>query len=123
MALGCHLLTVHPEAAVAGDMDDSFIGIAQLCAQRRTQTEAHGTKAAGGQKLTGIIKMEMLDGPHLMLSHIRCNNGVLRHQIANGLQHLLGCQLAGLVLILGVGGIGEYKLLPPVIVLLLHSFV
>lgn len=67
--------------------------------------------------------MEMLNGPHLMLTHIRCNDGILRHHIADGLQHLLGGQLAGLILIFCPGGIGEYKLLPPVIVLLLYTLI
>ena len=92
-------------------MDHHLVWIAHLGPDGRPQAEAHGAEAAGGEELAGVVEVEVLNGPHLMLAHVGGHDGVLRGQFADGLQHLLGGE--GLALP-GDGGLpqGEDVLLP-----------
>ena len=61
----CHL-----ESAVAGYEKDGLFRFRQLRAHSGRQTESHGTEAAGGDELVGVLDFEMLRGEHLVLSDI-----------------------------------------------------
>ena len=92
-------------------MNDHLVRVAHLGADGGAQAEAHGAEAAGGEQLSGIVEVEVLDGPHLMLSHVGGHNGVLGGQAADDLQHLLGGQG---IAVPGNGGLpqGEDVFLP-----------
>ena len=121
--LGRQLIAVHPEAAVPGDMDHGLIRVAQLGPDGRPQAEAHGAKAPGGEQLARVVKMEMLDGPHLMLAHVGGHDGVVGAEPGDGVQNLLGRQVVGVLIIGRLRGEGEDILLPLAVVILGHLLV
>ena len=98
-------------------MDHHLVRIAHLGTDGGPQSEAHGAEAAAGEQLAGVVEVEMLDRPHLMLAHIGGHDGVLGGHAADGLQHLPGSEdLGGLHLRLPLQG--KDLLLPGVPVVL-----
>ena len=116
-------VAVHAEAAVAGDMDHRLIRIAYLCADRCAKAKAHGAESAGSQKLSCIIKVEMLDCPHLMLANVGGHDGILRDHPCNRIQDLLRCQCIAAFVILALGLEGEDVFLPFCMIFLSDLFV
>ena len=108
---GGQLVAVHAKTAVPGGVDYHLVRVTHLGPDGRPQAEAHGAEAAGGEKLAGVVEVEVLDGPHLVLAHIGGHNGVLGGEAADGLQHLLGGESLALP---GDGGLpqGEDVRLP-----------
>ena len=50
--------------------------------------EAHGAKAAGSEQLAGVVEVEVLDGPHLMLPHVGGYDRALGRRLLDGVQDL-----------------------------------
>ncbi len=67
---GHQLLRHHLERAVAGQADHALVGIGELRADGGGQAEAHRAQSAGSDPLARAVALEILRGPHLMLSHI-----------------------------------------------------
>ena len=65
---GRHFLHRHLHAGLAGDVDDQRIGMGHLHAHRRRQAIAHGAEAAGGHPAIGLLELEALRRPHLVLA-------------------------------------------------------
>ena len=105
---GGQLLAVHTEAAVAGHEQHRFLGVAHLGADGGAEAEAHGAEAAGGDELAGVVEVEVLDGPHLMLAHVGTYDGVAGCHAPDGLDDLAGRELA--VVGLRAGAVGEDEL-------------
>ena len=82
------LMAVHSEAAVPSGMDDHLVRAAHLGPDGRSQTEAHGAEAAGGEQLAGVVEVEVLDRPHLMLPHVGGHDGALGDSLLDGVQDL-----------------------------------
>ena len=62
--------------------------------------------------------MEVLNGPHLVLAHVGGHDGVLRADLGDGVQNLLGGHDGAVLVVLGLGGEGEDVLLPLAVVVL-----
>ena len=99
-------------------MDDGLFGVAHLGADGSAQAEAHGAEAAGGEQLTGIVKLKVLDGPHLMLAHVGGDDGIVGTHPGDGVQDLLGGQVVGVLVVSRLGGEGEDVLFPLAVVIL-----
>ena len=99
-------------------MDNGLFRVADLCADGGAQAEAHGAETAGGQQLTGVVIVEMLRDPHLMLPDVRRYDSIHRTQAGNGIGDLLRRQrIAGLV-VLRLRFKGEDIALPIAVMLL-----
>ena len=66
---GRHFLHVHQHRGLAGDVDDQRIGMRQLHADRGRQAVAHGAEAARGHPAVGLLELQELRRPHLVLAH------------------------------------------------------
>ena len=119
--LGCQLIAVHAEAAVAGDVQDDLVRMGHLRANRSAQAEAHRAKAAGGEQLTRIIEVEMLNRPHLVLSDVGRDDGILRRELSEGGKHLTGGQMVNRSVVLRFSLEGEDILLPLVVLHAWHT--
>ena len=114
--LGGQLVAVHAEAP--GDVDDRFLRVALLGADGGAKAEAHGAEAAGGQELAGIVKVKVLDSPHLVLADVCRHDGVLRAQPGNSGEHLFGGQDALTLAVFRFPGKRQHKILPLLMVIL-----
>ena len=70
---GFKLTDIHPNTAIAVDVDDNPVGARKLCADSRGQAESHRAHAARCQPETWATKIEILSCPHLMLADARRN--------------------------------------------------
>ena len=85
---GGKLLHIHAKAPVTGNVDADLIRLADLGSDTSTQTVTHGAKSAGGKERTRLGIPIVLGSPHLMLSHIRGNNGLSLRNLIDGLDHI-----------------------------------
>ena len=99
-------------------MDHALVGVADFGADGGSEAESHGAETAGGQQLSGIIEMEVLDGPHLMLSDVGGNDGILRADPRDGGKDLLRVQGRSAVRVFRFRGIGKYEFFPFAVILL-----
>lgn len=74
---GGQFLDIHQEAAVAVDVDDQVIGSSDFGAEGRRQAEPHGAQATTGDPGAGLIEVEELGGPHLVLADTCGDDGAM----------------------------------------------
>ena len=67
---GAKLLNIHLDRCLAGNVDDQCVGIAELRADRGGKAIAHRAEATAGQPFIGAFEIEMLGGPHLVLTDL-----------------------------------------------------
>src|ERR1700722_8769332 len=72
------LLNVHLKSTVTGNAKHASLGLGQLYAHSRWQSEAHGTQSAGSDKAAWRRRTITLCGPHLVLADIGDYDTVLR---------------------------------------------
>ena len=65
-----HLLDVHQDRGVAGDVDDERLGMRHLHADGGRQAVAHGAEPARGHPAVGLLEAEELRRPHLVLADL-----------------------------------------------------
>ena len=87
-ACGSQLIHIHTETAVTRNVDTNFVGLSDLRSDAGTQALTHGAESAGGQECTGFCIGIILSRPHLVLSHIRGNDGVTLCHAAQLLHHI-----------------------------------
>ena len=102
-------------------MQDDLVRVRNLRANRSAQAEAHGAKAAGGEQLTRIIEVEVLNRPHLMLTHVGRDDGILRRELGEGEKHLAGGEVVVRLVVLRLCFEGENVLLPVVVLHAWHA--
>ena len=87
---GRQLLDHHEERRLARDIDDQRIGMGHLHAHRRRKAVAHGAEAARGHPAVGLVELEELGRPHLVLAHLGGEVGVpLPGRLIEPLQRVL----------------------------------
>ena len=86
------------ERAVARNVDNLFIRAADLCADGCAVAVAHGAKPARGQELARMAAAAILRRPHLMLSDVGDNDGVIARDVCNRTDNLMGTEFAVIVL-------------------------
>ena len=101
LAGGRHLLDVHQDRRLAGDVDDQGVGMGDLHPDRRRQAVAHGAQPARGHEALRLLQLVKLGGPHLVLPDFRGDVdvallGVLvkalerELRLDDGVRHLVG---------------------------------
>ncbi|CAM5513511.1 hypothetical protein SANTM175S_00990 [Streptomyces antimycoticus] len=86
---GGELLIGHLEAAVAVDRPHRAVGHARLGAHGGGHRVAHGPGAAGVQPGGGLVVLDEVRGPHLVLADARREDGALGGQLSDALDDLL----------------------------------
>src|SRR3569832_1669719 len=86
---GRELLYAHLDAALARDTGDGGVGGRELHAHRGGQAEAHGAEAARVDPAARLVKLVVLRGPHLVLTDVRCHEGVAVGDLVQLLEHVL----------------------------------
>ena len=71
-----HLLDVHQDRRLAGDVDDERVGARHLHAHRRRQAIAHRAEPARGHPVERLLELEELRRPHLVLADLGGDVGV-----------------------------------------------
>ena len=71
-----HFLNIHHDRSLTGDINHQRIRMRDLHAHRRRQPIAHGAKPARGHPAIGLIKAEILRGPHLVLTNFGGDEGL-----------------------------------------------
>jgi len=70
-------LDIHQEAAIAIDVDDQVIRSSDFGAEGRRQAKPHGAQTTAGDPGAGLIEVEELGGPHLMLADPGGDDGAM----------------------------------------------
>ena len=73
-----HLLRVHLEGTVACDADHLVLRTADLSADGRGEAKAHGAQTARRDEGAGVLAMDILVRPHLVLSYFGGDDRSLR---------------------------------------------
>ena len=66
----------HLEPAVAHDGAHQVVGPGELGADGRGEAEPHRARAAGGDPVEALVGAVELGGPHLVLPHVRGDDGL-----------------------------------------------
>ena len=67
---GFHFLDVHQESAIAGNSENSSLGIYETCGNRAGQREAHGAKTVWNKTRIGLVTMIVSGDPHFVCTHV-----------------------------------------------------
>ena len=102
-------------------MQNPFARIARLRPNRRAQSKAHCAKSAACQKLSGIAEVNILDRPHLVLSHIRGKDASRRGHRVNYFHDLSRRQRSVVGNLLRRGQQGEDMRFPKIVPLLIQT--
>ena len=90
LSRGRQLLNVHQHRRVTADANDRFIRVRDLRSDGCRQAVTHGAGAARSQPAIGFVETQVLCRPHLVLTDIGRDNGVLVCQRrTNGSHQLL----------------------------------
>ena len=84
----CHLVHVHTETAVTSDVHDRLVRPSHLCTDGRSQTVAHGSQTSRGKKCSRFAEFIILRRPHLVLSHVRADDGVAFRKLVKLFDHI-----------------------------------
>src|SRR5699024_6074443 len=82
------LIHIHTETSVSRDVDNCFIRTSHLRSDSRAQAVSHGSQAAGSKKSSWIFELVILSGPHLMLSHVCCDDSVAAGKLIEFLDNI-----------------------------------
>ena len=74
------LIHIHAETAVSRDIHDHALRHGALCADGRTEAEAHGSEAAACQKGSRIPVTVVLCRPHLVLTDLGHDDRIVRRE-------------------------------------------
>ena len=92
---GCcgDLIHIHAEASVSANIHHCLIFAAHLGSDTGSQTVAHSSQTARGQKSSWLFIFIILSRPHLVLPHICGNNGLPVCQLIDFLHDIRAGQL------------------------------
>ena len=71
---------IHAETTVSRDIHDHALRHGALRADGRTESKAHGAQAAACQKGSRVPITVVLRGPHLMLTDLGHDDGIVRRE-------------------------------------------
>ena len=66
----CHLLHIHLKSTVTGNTYDISVPVSHFCTKCCRKTKSHCSKATGSDHPLIFIYIQILAGPHLVLTYI-----------------------------------------------------